>query len=407
MSTMLLLLGVVAGAYLLTHFVVERAQRTFLFVSGIEYLVLGVALGPHVVPEVAPLADLNRLGPVFAFAAGWLGLLYGLELQVIGRPRPTEAGPPLLRVARIGLVDAATSGAALTLAAAGWLSWTGQPASQVWPTAAFLGCAAAAGSGSAVDVLRSRYPELPSQLLPLLGRVGRLGDLLAVVAFGFVFCVFHVGGTRTAEPIGPREWALLTVGMGLVLGALFFSFVGDDQTENNVFLAMVGILLFSSGAAFFLHLPALTVNLVLGAFLAQTRTGPRIRTELVRTAKPASLVLLLFAGSQWRPVPLDQALLAVVGFVGVRALAKTLAAAVSTVGTPFGAGTSRGMLGQGEVTVAMALAFRLVYDGPAVDVAYTAVLGGLIVHDFVGPRLLRALLVDSGEIREELGRVPR
>ena len=34
LSTVLLLLGVVASAYLLTHFVVERAQQRFLFVSG-------------------------------------------------------------------------------------------------------------------------------------------------------------------------------------------------------------------------------------------------------------------------------------------------------------------------------------------------------------------------------------
>jgi hypothetical protein len=195
--------------------------------------------------------------------------------------------------------------------------------------------------------------------------------------------------------------------MGLVLGALFFSFLGDDQSENNVFLAMVGILLFASGAAFFLNLSALLVNLVLGAVLAQTRNGPRLRAELLRTAKPASLVLLLFAGALWRPVPLGPGILAVVGFVGLRLAGKALASWLATLGTTLRPSLFLGLLAQGEVSVAMALSFRLVYQGPTVDLAYTAVLFGVVVHELVSPRLLRGLLVDTGELREDLGPAAR
>jgi NhaP-type Na+/H+ or K+/H+ antiporter len=63
-------------------------------------------------------------------------------------------------------------------------------------------------------------------------------------------------------------------------------------------------------------------------------------------------------------------------------------------------------MSQGDVAVAMALSFRLVYTGPTVDLAYTAVLFGVVVHELVSPRLLRGLLVDAGELREDLGPVP-
>ncbi|MEQ1505389.1 MAG: hypothetical protein ABMB14_24365 [Myxococcota bacterium] len=401
LSTVLVLLAVVGSAYLLTHFVVERAQQRFLFVSGLEYVVLGVLLGPHALPQIQPFADLTRLAPVFAFAAGWVGLLYGLD----ARSAPVEARP-----LRIAVLDAVVTGVVVTAAAHWWfqagLVAPPAPPREAWSTAILLGCAAAAGSSSAVELLQSRYGQLATRLLPLLKRTSRFGDLVAIGAFGLVFCWFHQGTTLTAEPVGPREWFVLTVGLGVVLGWLFAMFLGDDRSENSVFLAMVGTLLLASGAAFFLNLSAVFVNLVLGLVLAQTRFGDQLRTQLEQTAKPARLVLLLFAGSQWRPVPLVPAALVVLGFLGLRMLAKVVASAVGTAGTPLRADLFRGLIAQGDVAVAMALSFRLVYDGPTVDLAYTAVLVSVAVSELIGPRMLRGLLVDAGELGQDLGPVP-
>lgn len=407
----------VASAYLLTHFVVERAQQRFLFVSGIEYVGLGIVLGPAALPHIQPFSDLTRLGPVYAFAAGWVGLLYGLELEL-------RANDLIGRPLRIAIADTLVTGALVTLFAH-WFFQSGlvMPSSterEAWSTALFLGCTAAAGSSSAVELLQWRYGNLPSTLLPLLHRTTRFGDLVAIAAFGLVFCLFHngvlptgggvlpTGGgtTLTAQTVAPYEWLALTIGIGVVLGALFWMFIGDDRTENSIFLAMVGILLFASGAAFFLNLSALLVNLVLGIVLAQTRNGIQIRAQLERTAKPARLVLLLFAGSQWQPVPIVPAVVVVVGFVAVRLLAKVVASVFATIATPLRLDLFRGLMSQGDVAIAMALSFRLVYHGPFVDLAYTAVLFGVVVHELVSPRLLRGLLVDAGELREDLGPVP-
>jgi hypothetical protein len=170
-----------------------------------------------------------------------------------------------------------------------------------------------------------------------------------------------------------------------------------------VFLAMVGILLFASGAAFFLNLSPLLVNLVLGLVLAQTPQGRQLHPQLVRTAGPARLVLLLFAGAHWRPVPLLPALGVVLGYLALRLLGRLLSSAIATLGTPLRMDLFRGGMAQGDVAVAMALSFRLVYEGLAVDLAYTAVLVGVVMHEIVSPRMLRGLLVDAGELREDLG----
>ena len=61
-------------------------------------------------------------------------------------------------------------------------------------------------------------------------------------------------------------------------------------------------------------------------------------------------------------------------------------------------------LGPGAwVTLAMAVSFRLVYrDNPAADIAYSVVLGSIIINDLIAPRLLRGLLADQGEIQREI-----
>jgi hypothetical protein len=399
MSTVLLLLGVVGSAYLLTHFVVERAQQRFLFVSGVEYVLLGVVLSPAMLPQFQPLADLTRLAPVFAFAAGWVGLLQGLEPR--GSAQSETGGQAIWHA----VVDTLATGTLVT-AAARWAfgsPWLGLDSASSWSAALLLGCTAAAGSSSAIDLLQSRYRALTTHLLPLLRQTTWYASSFAILGFGLVFCLFHQGHTLGDRPVEWWGWALLTLGLGIVLGLLFWMFIGASHDDNSVFLAMVGILLFASGAAFFLNLSPLLVNLVLGLVLAQTPQGRQLHPQLVRTAGPARLVLLLFAGAHWRPVPLLPLLAVVLGYLALRLLGRVVSSAIATLGTPLRLDLFRGGMAQGDVAVAMALSFRLVYEGLAVDLAYTTVLVGVVVHEIVSPRMLRGLLVDAGELREDLG----
>ena len=400
MVTVLFLLAVVIGAYMLAHFVVEQLQRTYLLVTGVEYMLLGAFLGPHLVQQVQPFTDMTALGPVFAFAAGWVGLLYGMELDL----RYLLASAD--RSIRLALADALITGAGTTALAllafrAGWLV-DGMNDAHVWPAAMLLGCAAGASSSSAVDLIRSRYPDVQTQLLPTLRRTARLGDLFAIAAFGLVFCVFHEGQTLLSrEPVW-SDWVLISIGLGLLLGLVFMSFLSEDAGGNDAFLAMIGILLFASGAAFFLHISALLVNLVLGVVVVQTAKGLAVRTQLEATEKPVQLVLLLFAGALWTPVPVLPALGASVGYIALRVVSKAVASYVATVGTPLRGDIFRGLLAQGNVAVAMAVSIKLVYHSEAVDLAYTAVLFSVAAHAFETQRLLRGLLVDAGELHQDV-----
>lgn len=398
LATVVLLVLFIGGAYLLTHFVVDQLERRLLFSSGFEYILLGILLGPAVLHA---FENLTPLAPVIALAAGWIGLLYGMELDL---RRLVDSQDYAVRIA---LGDVIGTGAVM-LVAARWFFGSGLAGEisdgDAWIASIALASAAAAGSSSAIDLLDRRYGEtLRTGLLGYLRRAARIGDLVAIAAFGTIFCFFHEGGTRTATAPTPSDWILVTLGLGLALGILFSVFLGRDSSDNSRFVALVGIITLASGAAFFLQLSVLLVNLVLGIVLANaSRSGAEIRDTLFGSSRPVALVLLVFAGALWRPVPVIPAVIASAGYIGLRILGTWLGCWLASLGTPVRRDLGRGLLAQGEVAVAMALSLVLVYDGPAVDIAYTAVLVSVVVNELVAPRLLKGLLVDAGEIRAEI-----
>src|SRR5690606_38365238 len=130
---------------------------------------------------------------------------------------------------------------------------------QLWMAVGVMGCAAAAGSVAPLELLESRY-SFSGAMPERLRRMAGLSDLLAIVVFGLLVCVLHqVDPSALVQP-SATEWAVVSVGLGVALGVLFTPFLGEDDSENGRFLAMVGIIVLASGAAYFLDLSPLLVN---------------------------------------------------------------------------------------------------------------------------------------------------
>lgn len=393
MTLLLTLLGLIGGAYLMTHFVVGRLQKRFLFVSGAEYILLGLLLGP----SLGVLSDLGSLTPVVAFAAGWIGILYGMEMDLRRILGSTD------RASRIAIIDSLVTGGGVSVVSYfGFTGLLGISPAEAALSAGVLGCTAAAGSSSAVDLLSERYGSPGGGLLSLLRRASRLSDVIAILAFGVLFCWFHQGETMLETPPDTSDWLLLTVALGGVLGWLFAAFLGDDTSENNRFLALVGIIAFASGAAFFLSLSVMTVNLILGAVLVNTRPGREVSQTLSRTAKPVALVLLIFAGVRFEMVPLLGGLGVSVGYIVLRWLCKIIGGWLATSGTPLRRDIYRGMLAQDNVAVAMAVSFLLFFEGESVDLAYCAILCSVMLNELISARALQGLLVDAGDVQQDV-----
>ena len=407
--TVLALLGLVAGAYLLARFVVGRLQRAFLVLTGVEFILLGALLGPAMPALLGPevtipaLSDLSGLYPVVALAVGWVGLVRGMDLSA-KRFREKAATTGALRVVVVQALFAGglTTAAAYLVFTSGWLlPVEAVYPKQAWMASGVLGCAAAAGSMEPVALLERRY-RLEGDVAERIRRMASMSDLLAILVFGLLFAIFHTTTEQALIELRATEWAVVSVFVGATLGVLFRPFLGDDDSENGRFLAMVGIIVFASGASYFLDLSPLLVNLCLGVVLVNfASAGAQIRDTLENTTRPLALVLLVFAGALVQPVDPASAVVVCLGYILLRVVSKAAGTALAGWRTPLRKDYFRGLLAHGEVSVAMAVSLRLVYEGPAVDLAYLAVLVSVIVNDLLAPRVLRGLLVDTGDLRGE------
>jgi len=396
MIAVLFFLALVTVAYLLTHFVVEKLQHRFFFSSGGEYVVLGVLVGPFT-PwlEVVNQDILRQLAPLMSLAIGWLGLLYGMQLNL-----------RKLLLTNDSAIRLSTVASAATLALVGVLSWVfiqyldlDLATGEALMVSALLGTAAGVTSPTALALVRSRF-EAQGALTELFERASRLDELSSILLFGVIFCVFNFIDVDLPRDLTSAEWLLISIALGGGLGLLFRLFIGEERDPDKQFLALVGIIVFASGAAHYLDLSPLLVNLVLGIVLVNVaEDSEAILAVLERTAQPMYIVLLLFAGAMWTPIEAWGWALAV-AFVAMRTLGKFLGgfAAAVTVGSNVRRDIGRGLLAQGEVAVAMAVNFKLVYEGPLVDAAFTAVLFSVVVNELWSARLLRGLLIDAGDI---------
>jgi len=397
LGTVVLLVIVIGVAYVLAHNVVERLQRRFLVVSGAEYLLLGFLLGPAF-PAIHALDNVAGLLPIIALAAGWVGLLRGTDFDFASLQKLDPA------TWRVVFLHHLLPGVAVGVGSYYFFTETGLVLTSPRDgalSAAALACFAAADSAEPFDLLARRY-EVSGRLAPLLRNGTRLGDIAVILAFGLIFCVFHENAPQ-AQDYSPALWAWVTVLLGGALGFLFSLFLAGDESDNSRFLALVGIIAFASGGAYFLELSPLAVNLSMGFVLVNfARGGQLLHTTLESTERPMAIVLLIFAGALWERTELVPTLLALGGFLIARTGAKWIASVIAGWGTSLRKDLFRGLLAHGDVTLAMAVSFRLVYDGEAAKIAYSVVLGSIILNDLMAPRLLRGLLVDEGEIQREL-----
>jgi Kef-type K+ transport system membrane component KefB len=411
MLTAITLLALVVAATLLAHFVLGKAQARFLYSTGGEYILLGVLIGPELPALLSAITGtpvawqgaidrevLRQIAPLISLAIGWAGLVYGLQFDLRAMLN-SRSGAFTLSGVQAGVTFALVYGVGRwVLAGTGFLGLDGDQASLA---ALFLGATAAVSSPAAWELVNQRFPT-QGRHSTMLRDGGTIDELVGVLAFGLIFCLFHPAqDSPLSRPLTPTEWYVISVLLGAVMGAVFHIFLGDEDDEDHLFLAFTGIIVFGSGAAWYLNLSPLLVSLVLGMVLGNTsRHAKRVLPVILRTHKPMVLLLLIFAGALWTPVSWPAFVLAVL-YISLRSLGKLGGGwlAALSIGPAVRRDLGRGLLGHGEIAVAMALNLRLVYEGPFVDWVFTAVLVSLVLNELWSARLLKGFLIDAGDIK--------
>ena len=221
--------------------------------------------------------------------------------------------------------------------------------------------------------------------------------IVAVVTFGLLLCVTHSAPVRTSRAPTATEWAVINGAVGVVSGALFHLFIGDEVKIDRLVISLLGCLVLASGAAAYLGLSPLLTTLIVGAILVNTsRNREEIAAVLARGERPFYYVLLVFAGAAWRPGETAWWPVAVLVFLVVRGVAKVGAARIATRASEMwpviGGAWGKALLGQGGLAIAIALDYRR-RDAPAVpNLVFTAAVISVLLTDLSGARLVRSVL---------------
>lgn len=410
MTTTLAVLVAATFAWLIAHFVADWIQERFLVTSGSEYMLLGVLLGP--VPIVALLFDSNnslslinqetlrQLDPLMSLAIGWVGLTYGANLSPT---RVLARGRGAITLSLVSTFTTFAVVAGMSWFILGW-TWTGDLSTiDRLGAATSLGAAGAVSSPTVLRRIKAKF-DAKGPTSKVLAQSGRLDEMLGILGFGVIFCFFHGDSSNLERAITSTEWFVISVALGLLLGGLFRFFLKDEDDRDKQFLSLVGIIVFASGSAHFLELSPLLVNAVMGLAMmvgVEDKVSERILAVLERSRQPMYIVMLIFAGATWLPVP-PMAWLFVACFVVLRFGARLLSGWSSSV---FLSGElrrdiGRGLLPQGEVAVAMALNLTLVFGGrPVMAWVFSAILASVLLNELWSARMLRGLLIDAGDIR--------
>ncbi|HEX6964543.1 MAG TPA: hypothetical protein VF166_02015 [Gemmatimonadaceae bacterium] len=390
MSPALILVLAVALAYLAARVAFDWLARHFLFVSGAEYLLLGILLGPQV-SGVLSANTVQGFAPIVTMALGWIGTIVGMQFHLPVLVRIQGEAYKLAFLEALGTL-AVVAGVELVVAS----NLFGMTYAEAAVPAIALGAIAAVSAPAGIEVVARRLGERGTVVRQLQVTTA-IDALVGITALGLLFCIHHPEGTATWRPITATEWAVITIAIGVVGGALFHLFLGNESDPDRIFISLAGAVVLASGAAAYLHLSPLLTSMVVGAMLVNTsRNREQIARTLASAERPFYFALLIFAGATWAPSPRVWWIIPVLLFVVARALGKIgtgrLGARAMGVLPVLGPSWGRALLGQGGLALALALNYHQFEQTLLPQIVFTSAIVSILLTDFASAHIVASVV---------------
>ncbi len=396
-----LLLSVVSVGYVITHLAVERLSRRYSVSGGIEYVVLGIVLGPvlHIVD-----ADMARdIRPVLLLGAGALGMLAGLELGPGNEKVRAHGG---WRAALAITLCTALTVIVLPLGVAWGLGYDYERG-DAWTAALLLAGIVALGSDGSViktvaTTLGARGPA------PLVGAaIATRVRAIATIGFGLLYAVVERQEVLTVrDPLAVLQELGLQILAGVIIGLLFGVVVHRKLDERTLLTVVVGMVLLAGGSAFAFGVSAIFVNFVAGLTFARTSPHAGEATRTMRSIKqPFVIALYFFAGLEW-VMGAWWVYLMIPPFLLLRWLGRKLGGLLGGRLAGWSTDLSPATFAPGGLTFAFTLSIGLLYrNTPGIRDAIGPLITSLLLLELLSLRAVRRWLVDVADVTPEHARV--
>ncbi len=396
MSAIALLMGLLVLSYLGSLLV--GTGKTRGLASGIEFIGLGFAVGPHALGLVErPM--IAEFEPIVQVALGWLAFFVGLDFgRVEGRRVDRTASA-------LGIAGAVLTGTIVAVAVGCMLTMLHVPGIEGGGAvilAAGAGAVSAETARNAVEWVQGRWGAR-GPISRLLVDIGAADDLAPLVAAGAIFAFAPAPGFTFWLP--PWAWFGASIALGALLGVVTALLLRGAEGDA-VWGALIGTLLLGVGAAARFGLCTIFVTFVMGIALAGASPSRRVLRKMVSPTERAVLYpLLLLAGARIDPRPVieNRMLLALVALVllariGGKLLSGFVFRATASAARPAGAWLGIVLLSSGPVSTACGLVFALRFPGAVGDTLLVCAVASAILGEMVSTLSLKAMLTDAGEI---------
>ncbi|HEX6242622.1 MAG TPA: hypothetical protein VFZ61_17030 [Polyangiales bacterium] len=397
MSPLMLLLVLLVVAYIGGHWAAAPGKRAFGSASGVEYVVLGIVLGPRGLMLLNE-SVLSTFEPVSLVALGWIALGYGVEVGAVG-DQGVQRGPVLGGLFLTGLVAFAT---------AACVAWLVHPRYPDIHTIDFMLLCAGVGLVSATSVrdavvwVSERYGA-DGPMTRWLVDFSRADDAPVLVALCFVFALFHPPQTVAGYELSAPLVALGSLATGALLGLIAAWLIAHSVSRVEGWTILLGSALLCTGASESVGLSAMGACFALGISLSlRTRAAELVRKKLASTEGPVLLPALLLAGAYLEP-PRHAGGWWVLAIATLARFSVTLIA-----GHGFGFALRRprrevtalafGLLSPGTLSVIVGFDLFLRFHGQAGRATLAAAFLGTLLGELLGAPALRRVLTLGGEL---------
>ena len=366
------------------------AGPRLLFRTGTHFIAIGFVLGPSVMGLVTREA-LEQLFPFFALGFGWVGFLFGMQLErdtvrtFAAHMHRFATGQALLAFALM------TSVGLVVLVAFGRLG-------RVESLLVLLASATACASAPAGIAMVSSNFLVRGPVRRMLFFAASVDGIVGIILLQLIYAGYHApDALGLLGNLPALAWTVVAISVGLLCGIIFVWLCRGRTAIEELVLFLMGIAAFAAGAALQLQLSPLFVSVVMGAVVANLVSDPRrVLRVMARWEKPSYIILLILAGALVR-IPTPWIIPIALAYAALRGLAKVAGAGamqrIDTPPFPTPRFLGLGLIPQGGISIVMALSALLTFyelEIGGVDVTqglFSVVVLGVVLSESVGPAL--------------------
>ncbi|MCJ7679091.1 MAG: cation:proton antiporter [Candidatus Aminicenantes bacterium] len=379
-------------AFLGSRFLFRRSKIispwSYLLISGLLYIFLGLLLGKSGLNFISSDV-LHGLTPLICLGLGWLGFLFGFQLEVryLRRFPGKYLGLSLIQAVFIFFLTVLCTLPLLRVL------FPNDSAFQLTGMAVAFGILWTIHSPSLINAASGSIPNKGNYYY-LARFITSISGFWGIVGLALLNSIWHYPFFKNQ----PLFYGILVFIGGTVfsvgLGILFFSLTKKRPPEQDLLVFLLGFVFFVSGTAFYFNIPPLYTGMVLGiTFSNLTRLHEGIYPLLFSTEKTLYVVFLLLIGALWDFHPNVRIAILVILLIVLRVVGQMLPlpAARRILRFPYPVPLLFGLsfLSTGGVGIAFAVSIKMSFPLPLTDVFLTVALISILATELLSPLALR------------------